>query len=466
MSTRVVVIGDALLDVDLVGEATRLSPDAPVPVVDGVQRHVRPGGAALAACLAATRGADVTLVTPLANDEAGWRLRELLEPVLTVHPLPYGGSTPVKNRIRAGEQSIVRLDTGGEPAEVEELPTAAARELDRADAILVSDYGRGVAESLAVREALDGLAHRPPVVWDPHPRGAQPVPGVHLVTPNAQEASAWLHRCGVTVEGSDNGWTASLRKAEALLHVWQAGAVAVTLGAQGALLTYGQGAPLMLSAPHSTGGDACGAGDAFAATATTQLAAGTVLGEAAQQAVIEATHFVQDGGATGFSLDGRTPSTSPPDDAVQLAEQVNARGGVLVATGGCFDLLHSGHVACLQAARRLGDALVVCLNSDESVRRLKGDSRPVVPAQDRARILLALECVDAVQIFDEDTPAQVLRKLRPQVWAKGGDYSGTELSESPVVAEWGGHVVTLPYVGGWSTSALVDAVAKSAADGR
>ena len=127
----------------------------------------------------------------------------------------------------------------------------------------------------------------------------------------------------------------------------------------------------------------------------------------------------------------------------------------MVATGGCFDLLHSGHVATLEAARALGDFLVVCLNSDESVRRLKGPQRPLQRVEDRARVLAALRSVDAVVVFDEDTPVEALRRIRPQVWVKGGDYSGIPLPEASVLADWGGEVVTVPYVAGKSTSEIV-----------
>jgi rfaE bifunctional protein nucleotidyltransferase chain/domain len=138
-----------------------------------------------------------------------------------------------------------------------------------------------------------------------------------------------------------------------------------------------------------------------------------------------------------------------------VVQRVRAAGGTVVATGGCFDLLHAGHVDSLRAARGLGDCLVVCLNSDASVRRLKGAGRPVVGQEDRARVLQALECVDAVLVFDEDTPEQILRTLRPDVWAKGGDYAGAELPEAPVLAEWGGALVVLPYLRGRSTSDMV-----------
>jgi rfaE bifunctional protein nucleotidyltransferase chain/domain len=140
-----------------------------------------------------------------------------------------------------------------------------------------------------------------------------------------------------------------------------------------------------------------------------------------------------------------------------VVDSVRQRDGTVVATGGCFDLVHAGHVGLLREARRLGDCLVVCLNSDSSVRALKGPGRPLVSSEDRARVLLALEYVDAVIVFDELTPAAVLQRLRPRVWVKGGDYAHTELMEGAVVRRHGGEVVLLPYLGGHSTSRLVAA---------
>jgi rfaE bifunctional protein nucleotidyltransferase chain/domain len=142
-------------------------------------------------------------------------------------------------------------------------------------------------------------------------------------------------------------------------------------------------------------------------------------------------------------------------ESAALIEKVRARGGRVIATGGCFDLLHAGHVAMLQTARSCGDCLVVCLNSDASVRRLKGATRPIQDEQSRRRVLDALECVDAVELFDEDTPERVIRELRPDVWVKGGDYAGTVLAESSVMQEWGGEAITVPYVSGLSTTGLV-----------
>jgi rfaE bifunctional protein nucleotidyltransferase chain/domain len=145
------------------------------------------------------------------------------------------------------------------------------------------------------------------------------------------------------------------------------------------------------------------------------------------------------------------------DAVLALAERVRRRGGTVVATGGCFDLLHTGHVRLLRRARDLGDALVVLINADESVRAIKGAGRPVVPAEDRARVLAALGCVDGVAVFHETSPAAALERLQPDIWVKGGDYTGVELPEADVVQRHGGEVVLLPTVPGYSSSKLIAA---------
>ncbi|PAZ11497.1 D-glycero-beta-D-manno-heptose 1-phosphate adenylyltransferase, partial [Streptomyces sp. SA15] len=145
-------------------------------------------------------------------------------------------------------------------------------------------------------------------------------------------------------------------------------------------------------------------------------------------------------------------------DPYALAARVRAAHGTVVAAGGCFDLLHAGHVGLLQAARRLGDCLVVCVNSDTSVRRRKGEGRPVNPLTDRVRVLRALSCVDAVAVFDEDTPERLLTELRPHIWVKGGDYAGADLPEATLLEQWGGQAVLLPYLDGRSSTALLTRV--------
>ncbi|MGY1621416.1 D-glycero-beta-D-manno-heptose 1-phosphate adenylyltransferase [Geodermatophilus sp. SYSU D00965] len=452
MNGPLVVVGDALLDVDLVGTASRLTPDAPVPVVEDVQSRERPGGAALAAVIAAAATSrEVVLVTPMASDEGADRLRTLLAGRVRLVEIPATGGTAVKRRVRVGDHSVVRIDSGSPVAGLGPLPAEAAQVLRDAAAVLVADYGRGTTAAADIRAALAEAGG--PVVWDPHPRGADPVPSVRLVTPNGAEAARVAATVGVPADG--DGLAAVGARAEALIRHWGVGAVAVTLGARGALLSYGEGAPMVVPAVPVTGGDPCGAGDSFAAAAALALADGAVTGEAVAAAVAAAGAFVARGGASAW--DAAPESDVPLRPGVDgVLARVRAAGGTVVATGGCFDLLHPGHVATLRAARGLGDCLVVCINSDESVRRLKGPSRPLVTAADRARVLEALEFVDAVVVFDEDTPAEVIDRLRPDVWAKGGDYAGADLPEAAVLRRWGGQAVVLPYLDGHSTTALVE----------
>ncbi|GAA3119933.1 D-glycero-beta-D-manno-heptose 1-phosphate adenylyltransferase [Streptosporangium carneum] len=447
MSARpIVVVGDTLLDVDVEGEAERLCPDAPVPVVVGGREHRRPGGAGLAAVLAAQAGAEVVLVTALGDDPQSRSLLGLLSGRVEVVRLPTAGTTCVKTRIRARGQTLLRIDTGdGRAATVAEgdRTRRVAGLLRDAGAVLVSDYGLGVAQVLGgvLREVSA------PLVWDPHPRGPAPPPGCSLVTPSEAEARLLGGRPYVSPDQAARHLVCSLRVR----------AVAVTLGARGAVLARREGRSARVPPPfRSTGRDVCGAGDRFAGAATLALSEGATVEEAVLSGVGEATRFVEGGGAAALRLRA-SPLADRARTALEVAEVVRATGGRLIATGGCFDLLHAGHVSLLRRARALGDALVVCVNSDESVRRLKGPGRPMVGEQDRIEVLRALECVDAVAVFEEDTPTAMIERLRPSVWVKGGDYAAADLPEAEAVRGAGGKVVVLPQVSGRSTTNLIAA---------
>jgi D-beta-D-heptose 7-phosphate kinase / D-beta-D-heptose 1-phosphate adenosyltransferase len=449
------VVGDALLDRDLDGRAERLCPDAPAPVVEDAVSRTRPGGAGLAALLAARDGHRVTLITALGRDRAGSELAAALaEAGVEVADLGLTGETPEKLRVRSGGHTLVRLDRGRRETSRPGRLTAAAQDaLAGADAILVADYGYGVAAGPSLRAALAGAAGSRPLVWDPHPLGARPVRRATLVTPNRSETEQHAgHVAGA-------GLARVAAQGRALVEAWGAEAVCVTLSERGALLVGRTGEPVALQAPAVDGGDPCGAGDRFAACAAGRLADGATTVEAAADAVLAASAFVAAGGAAAIgrpAVEQSDPRRPVAAGAEALAARVRAEGGTVVATGGCFDLLHAGHVACLEAARALGDCLVVCLNSDESVRRLKGDGRPLVGEDDRARVLAALACVDAVAVFEEDDPTAVVRELRPHVWVKGGDYAVGGLPEAAVLADWGGVAVVVPYLTGRSTSRLIE----------
>ncbi|WP_069169949.1 D-glycero-beta-D-manno-heptose 1-phosphate adenylyltransferase [Streptomyces griseus] len=475
--TPLLVVGDALLDHDLSGHADRLAPDAPVPVVNGARRTTRPGGAALAACLGAADGRAVTLVTALGDDEASRTLRRLLTGRVRLIELPLTGELPCKTRVMARGVPLLRLDDGDGRAAAATAQAYAA--VEEARAVLVADYGRGAADVL--RDALTRAAARVPVVWDPHPRGGPPVKGVRLATPSAAEARGFVTpdevrgrpvrhgKAEAVLQGPQAELHRSAADARRLIGAWGVTSVAVTLGERGALLSHGE-EPLLVPAPWTADGDACGAGDRFAVSAAGLLADDALPETAVQGAVRAATRYVSDGGARAlvFGRSGTAPrDAAGPDpaeepsapDAAGLATRVREEGGTVVAAGGCFDLLHAGHVALLQAARRTGDCLIVCVNSDASVRRRKGGTRPLVPVADRVRVLLALQCVDAVAVFEEDTPERLLGELRPHIWAKGGDYALTELPEARLVRSWGGQVVLLPYLDGRSTTELAERAA-------
>ena len=454
MSLRpLVVLGDVLLDRDVLGRSERLSPEAPAPVVDVGEESARPGGAGLAALLAARDGRGVVLVSAVGRDRAGERLRGLLgEAEVELVDLGLDGPTPEKIRVLADGHLLVRVDRGDGDRPAGRWTTAATEAVASAGAVLVADYGRGLAAREEARAALSSLPARVPIVWDPHPKGPAPVPGVRVATPNRREAAL------AAAEVTGSGLAADAARARVLAERWGAGAVAVTRGSEGAVLWSGDGPPLAVPAPPATG-DPCGAGDRFAASVAGLLAGGALPSEAVTRAVLDASLFIADGGAAGVGRggNGAAPSPAPPEDPVVLAGRVRSEGGVVVAAGGCFDLLHAGHVRLLEAARALGDCLVVCLNSDESVRRLKGPGRPVVPQADRADVLRGLGCVDAVAIFAEDTPAAVLERLRPHLFVKGGDYGARDLPEAEVLARWGGQAVLVPYLEGRSTSGLLAA---------
>lgn len=458
---RLLVVGDTLLDRDVVGTVERVCPDAPVPVVDVTDVRERPGGAGLTALLAARDGVEVVLATGLGADVAGDRVRAMLERRVRVHDVLVASTTPGKTRVRAAGQSLLRLDDHGHLLGSSSVDVGAAvvdgsalRELALgSDAVLVADYGGTVSRHPVVRAVLTEVAAEVTVVWDPHPRGLGPVPGCAAVTPNRGEALAM---------SSLDTDLASI--AAALRASWSADAVTVTDGARGVVLHDGS---RLAAFDAGTVTDTCGAGDRYAGALALALAAGSPtaadVGAAVAIAVEDVGRWLAAGGVA-FD-DGTSPvppahvspapvqDDSPDADAVVAA--VRARGGAVVATGGCFDVLHAGHLHVLREARALGDALVVLLNSDASVRRLKGAGRPAHAAADRVRLLEALRVVDAVVVFEDDDPVDTLRRLRPDVWVKGGDYTADALPETPVVEAAGGRVVVVPLLAGHSTTRLL-----------
>jgi D-beta-D-heptose 7-phosphate kinase / D-beta-D-heptose 1-phosphate adenosyltransferase len=456
---KITVVGDTLLDVDVRGTADRLSPDAPVPVVDVETTTQRAGGAGLVATMLARDGHSVQLVTPMSSDGAAGRLRACLAGIEVISG-PSGGPTPVKTRIRVGEQSVVRVDEGSSTAARPTVTAPMLEAVEEAEVVVVADYGRGLTTDATLRELLERAGAAVPLVWDPHPKGATPVATAAVATPNLSEA--------MSVAGLSATGLSGAAQAAAVLHDrWQCGAVVVTMGSHGALLRladapgHAPGTPLVVPATPVASADPCGAGDRFSATLAIELARGAELADAVCASVADAGAYLSAGGVSALELPRAAAPLNGPASALRIAHEIRESRGTVVATGGCFDLLHAGHIRTLSAARALGDCLIVCLNSDESVRRLKGNERPIVTERDRADLLLALECVDGVVIFDEDTPEAAIMRLRPDVWVKGGDYSASDLPEATALTDWGGQVVTVPFHPGYSTTHLAAVLANA-----
>ena len=454
MRPRLVVAGDALLDRDWTGVSHRFSPDGPVPVIDDPHEVVRAGGALLAAIAAADR-ADVVAITALGSDGAADELRALLA-AAGVHLADLGldGPTPEKVRVRSGAYTVARIDRAVQPGAVGALTSEARSALKAADAVLVADYGRGLARRPDLRRALAAAATHLPLTWDPHRVGPRPVRGTDLATPNVDEARSALAAVPADHDPGNRsaGFAAVADLADQLRVQWHC-PVAVTAGPLGAALAHGAG-PVELVPTFAASGDPCGAGDHLAATYTLARAVGADRTGALRAGVAAASDHVA----------GHVPVRRlQPNSAAELAERTRCNGGTVVAAGGCFDILHAGHVALLSQARALGDCLVVCLNGDRSVRRLKGPGRPVNGVADRAAVLLGLGCVDAVEVFEEDTPCEALTRVRPHLFVKGSDYGGALLPEEPVVATWGGRVVLLAIVTGRSTTRVIERAAGASA---
>ncbi len=470
VAPSVIVLGDAVLDVWLAGESHRLCREAPVPVIDVAHRSTAPGGAANTAVNLAALGADVMLVSVIGDDPEGEALRGLLAAAgvrtrgLVTDP---GRRTPTKQRIASGDQLVARYDLSPERELTDAAGDAAAAALrtalaHRPAAVVVGDYGLGTTGPALHRELAGRRDELDLLVVDAHDLAPWASLRPDLVTPNVTEAAALL---GTPVPDGERLDALGARREE-LLAASGASTVVLTGDREGAALLTGNP-----PRTHRTWADpaperrASGAGDSFVAGLTLGITVGLEPASAIELAQAAADVAVNAPGTAVCSatqlaarlLRTRGAMLDHPELARVLAEH-RAAGRRIVFTNGCFDVLHRGHVAYLAQAKQLGDVLVVALNSDSSVTRLKGPGRPVNPVEDRAAVLAALSCVDLVTSFDEDTPAALLEMLRPATYAKGGDYTPEMLPETPLVRRLGGEVRILDYLPDTSTTLIVDRI--------
>jgi D-beta-D-heptose 7-phosphate kinase/D-beta-D-heptose 1-phosphate adenosyltransferase len=496
---EVLVLGDAMLDEWRFAESNRLCREAPAPVLTLRRRQAAAGGAANAAVNLAALGARPVLVAPVGADAAGDELHDCLDRAgvrdrTVTQP---GRRTPVKRRMLAADQILVREDEGGDGAwspghAVEDLLSTigqATVELRQGlpPTLVICDYGLGALPG-AIREWVIGRRHLfGTVALDAHDLAAWQGLAPTVVTPSFAEADRLLNPTeGRTVADGD-------RAALALEHLPElrkrtgAEVVAVTLDVDGALVAGPDGRGHRSLTEPGAASHAVGAGDAYLAAMTLALSAGASVPAASHLAQLAAAATlsgtgtcvcrredllaaIQPAAAADPAVATQPAAVIDPADAadrpavlgadglVEVVRWHRAAGRRIVFTNGCFDVLHRGHVRYLEEARELGDLLIVAVNSDDSVRRLKGPDRPVNPVEDRVAVLAALSCVDHVVVFEEDSPAHLIQALRPETYVKGGDYPPEMVPEAPLVRRLGGDVHTLGYVPDRSTSAIIDRI--------
>jgi D-beta-D-heptose 7-phosphate kinase/D-beta-D-heptose 1-phosphate adenosyltransferase len=468
---NVLVVGEAMLDSYLHGIAERLSREAPVPIVALERREDAPGGAANTAVNVASLGANVTLMSVVGHDDEEARLRAALRErdvddlALLRQP---DRATLAKTRVLAGGHALVRFDAGTtEPIDAateDRIIGGLGERWSSMDAVIVSDYDYGVLTPRVVNAIAD-LQRRAPrvLVVDARDLRRHRGLGATAVKPNYAEA------CRLLGEREDPNPRVRARQigtqGEQLLELTGARIAAVTIDTEGAFVFERGQPPYRTYARPQNHSRCAGAGDTFVSALALALAAGAGTPAAAELASAAAAVVVaKDGTSTCSSAELRESLSAGGkrvDAADALATRVafeRAQGRRIVFTNGCFDILHRGHVTYLNRAKALGDVLIVGVNSDASVRRVKGASRPINPLDDRVGVLEALSCVDLVVPFDGETPIELIRQVRPDVFTKGGDYTRDRLPEADVVEEFGGVIQILPYVEDRSTTRVIDRV--------
>jgi D-beta-D-heptose 7-phosphate kinase/D-beta-D-heptose 1-phosphate adenosyltransferase len=464
------VVGDLMLDEYLWGRAERISPEAPVQVVDVAREDLRLGGAGNVINNLVTLGCKVRVASVLGDDEDGRLLRRKLEDkgidtegVL----LAPGRTTSRKTRILASNQQMLRIDRESRSPVAAEQERALVdfirREAAGIQVILISDYLKGVlTEGVLAGIIAIGRERGIPVVVDPKGDDYRKYRGATLLTPNRKEAQT-ASRIAIVDEES------LARAGRHLRESLDLEALVLTRSEEGMSLFSRSGAEAHLPTEAKEVFDVSGAGDTVLTSLGLGLAAGLSLEESARIANV----------AAGIVVGKVGTSTVTPEEILEVVgrlhmdtdlkikeravlarilETEREKGRKVVFTNGCFDLLHVGHVKYLQKARRLGDLLVLGLNSDESIRRLKGPKRPLIGEEERAHILAALDCIDYVVVFDEDTPLELIRALRPQILVKGGDYTPEGVVGKDLVESYGGRVELIRFVDGKSTTNIIETI--------
>jgi D-beta-D-heptose 7-phosphate kinase/D-beta-D-heptose 1-phosphate adenosyltransferase len=456
---HIIVMGDVMLDRYWSGQAGRISPEAPVPVVRVKNIEDRIGGAGNVALNIAKLGGQVTLLGVIGDDAEGEILQKLLEKegVTCDFVVEPNTRSICKLRVMAQHQQLIRLDFEETPLPVnnEALLKRLMRYLPKSDAVVFSDYGKGTLTH--VSEYITQARHAgAKVLVDPKGVDYERYAQADVITPNLSELQAVVGVCG-----DENSL---IERSRSLLKRYQLETLLLTRGEAG--MTLIQDAHVhSLSAQAKDVFDVTGAGDTVIAVMALGVAIGKTLHDAMYLANLAGGIVVGKLGTSAVSMlelmramhgerDSQYGIVSE-DELAQIIARAKANGERIIMTNGCFDLLHAGHVTYLEQARALGDRLIVAVNSDASVRQLKGDTRPINGLQERMMVLAALACVDWVVSFEEETPERLYCKLLPDVIVKGGDYRPEQVAGGDCVIKAGGEVKILQFVDGQSTTAMI-----------
>ena len=462
MNVHVLVVGDVMLDRYWRADANRISPEAPVPVASIKDTHDRAGGAANVALNISSLGSQATLLGVVGEDAEGVSLQTLLEQNNIHSRLIASDSvrTTSKIRIVSRNQQLIRLDFDDKAQKCNsEISKQFAEALGSASIVIFSDYGKGVlSDAQSMIQMAQDAGKR--IIVDPKGNDFSIYKNASVITPNYSEFCAVVGECDSEQEIYD--------KAKKLCEVHKFEALLITRSEKGMTLVMRDGKVSNFPAQMREVYDVTGAGDTVISAFAMSLAADNDFEQAAQVANIAASIVVGKFGAATVSIEELTqgmlnyeyPSSKLiSSEALQKRiEDAHAKDKAVVFTNGCFDVLHKGHAHLLREAAAQGDMLVVALNSDDSVARLKGEGRPVNTLQDRAEMLSYFSSVDWVVSFDEDTPEKIIELLSPDVLVKGGDYSPEEIVGSEYIKKRGGQVKIIPFVDGYSTSKIISAI--------
>jgi D-beta-D-heptose 7-phosphate kinase/D-beta-D-heptose 1-phosphate adenosyltransferase len=458
--THVVVAGDVMLDRYLFGSTGRISPEAPVPVVHVQETDNRPGGAANVAVNLASLGVSTCLLGVVGEDMAGDSLESILGQRGIVCKFARAKDRPTitKTRVQSRGQQLIRLDEENAMALPGNAMTRMLREsLDGAGAVVLSDYGKGALSDVrglikTCREA--GI----PALVDPKGTDFGKYRGASLITPNQSEFEAVAGVCATDED--------LVRRAAEMIDELDLDALLITRSEKGMLLQEAGAEPVFLTTQAREVYDVTGAGDTVIGTLAGALASGQDLASAAALANLAAGLVVRKIGVASVTPGELSVALHQrgqggrglvgPGELLAMVAESHQRGERVIMTNGCFDVLHAGHVAYLEEAKSLGDRLIVAVNDDDSVRRLKGESRPINALEDRLLVLAGLAAVDWVVPFSEDTPAALIAKILPDVLVKGGDYNPDEIAGAKEVLRNGGEVRVLPFRDGHSSSRIID----------